>query len=147
MPHTPTRSRSHSRRPFHRPSPAALTIALFGLTALISGLMTLISPSTFFPIPPPTTLPPTNLPTNLRPPPPTQSSPCLPSIYGNGLAATAMGLYYLLAAWQENRLFFLATVPMRVVSGVVFWRVGLRGVGVWEGGGAVLTVGVMVMGG
>ncbi|KAJ7819350.1 hypothetical protein B0H14DRAFT_2836548, partial [Mycena olivaceomarginata] len=38
---------------------------------------------------------------------------CLPAAAGNSLAAVAMGIYYTLAAYQENRKFFIATVPMR----------------------------------
>ena len=31
-----------------------------------------------------------------------------------------MALYYSLAAYQENRTFFIATVPMRLLTAIVF---------------------------
>jgi hypothetical protein len=66
---------------------------------------------------------------------------------GNALAAIAMGLYYSLAAYQENRAFFIATVPMRLLTAIVFGR--HRGVwktaSFWEGFGAILTLGALIM--
>ena len=52
-----------------------------------------------------------------------------------------MGMYYILAAYQENRMFFLLTVPMRAVTAGVFWGFGgvWRIVGLWEGAGALVT--------
>ncbi|TQN64144.1 hypothetical protein CSHISOI_11279 [Colletotrichum shisoi] len=64
----------------------------------------------------------------------------LESLASLGLPAVAMGVYYALAAAQDNRAFFLATVPMRLTSAVVFWRRGWAGVAAWEGGGAALTM-------
>jgi hypothetical protein len=57
-----------------------------------------------------------------------------------------MGLYYLLAAYQENSIFFIATVPMRLVTTAVFaslsgpWRVPAA----WEGLGAFVTLAAVV---
>ncbi|EJD53373.1 hypothetical protein AURDEDRAFT_157945 [Auricularia subglabra TFB-10046 SS5] len=61
---------------------------------------------------------------------------------GNALAAIAMGLYYTLAGWQENRTFFALSVPMRTLSAIIFLRIGgdkWRTAGLWEGAGAACT--------
>jgi hypothetical protein len=52
-----------------------------------------------------------------------------------------MGIYYTLAASQENRTFFYLTIPMRMLTSVVFWRQGgqWKITSSWEGGGAFLT--------
>ncbi|CAN8096210.1 unnamed protein product [Discula destructiva] len=57
----------------------------------------------------------------------------------NSLAAIAMGIYYPLAAFQENQAFFIATVPMRSLSATVFWLPDWRAAAIWEGAGAALT--------
>jgi hypothetical protein len=69
-------------------------------------------------------------------------------IEGNSLAAIAMGIYYALAAYQENRAFFYLTVPMRSLTATVFWRQGgqWKIAGLWEGGGAVLTAVALMVG-
>ncbi|GJC89949.1 hypothetical protein ColLi_12787 [Colletotrichum liriopes] len=64
----------------------------------------------------------------------------LPAANGNAIAAIAMGVYYALGAAQDNRLFFLATVLMRLTSAVVFWRQDWGVVAAWEGGSAILTL-------
>ncbi|OBR09826.1 hypothetical protein CH63R_05518 [Colletotrichum higginsianum IMI 349063] len=97
------------------------TVAAFGLTSLAAGLDSLLRPLE--------SLASLGLP-----------AAALPAASGNALAAVAMGVYYALAAAQENRAFFLATVPMRLTSAVVFWRQGWAGVAAWEGGGAALTM-------
>jgi hypothetical protein len=53
-----------------------------------------------------------------------------------------MGLYYLLAAYQENRIFFIATVPTRLLTTMVFATLGgpWKLLAVWEGIGAVVTL-------
>lgn len=105
------------------PSIAAITIYLFGVTSFLAGLNTLLSPES--------ALESFNL-----------SPSSLPPMLGNGLAATAMGLYYCLAAWQENRTFFFLTVPMRTLTATIFWNVGgtWRLAAYWEGAGAFLTL-------
>lgn len=105
------------------PSAAALTIALFGLTCLVAGIHTLVLPSSFI--------------ANFSLPP-----GAVPTVYGNGLAATAMGLYYLLVAYQENRAFFIATVPMRLLTTTVFANLGGPWTvpAIWEGVGAFSTL-------
>ena len=109
------------------PTPAAYTIYLFGITALLAGLSNLLSPTnalSAFDLP----------------------DACLQPMYGNALAAIAMGIYYTLAAYQENRAFFILTVPMRMLTAVTFWSVRWKTAGVWEGAGAVLTGLALVMG-
>ncbi|QDS76460.1 hypothetical protein FKW77_004777 [Venturia effusa] len=105
------------------PSAAALTIAMFGLSCLLVGISTLITPSKIiadFLLP----------------------ADALPTVYGNGLAATGMGLYYLLAAYQENRAFFVATVPMRLLTTTIFSILGGPWTlpAIWEGAGALTTL-------
>jgi len=102
------------------PSPAALTIYAFGATALIAGIASLLDPALSssqqgFPV------------------------ACAPVARGNALAAIAMGLYYNLAAYQENTTFFIATVPMRLLTTSVFFAQGWTAPAVWEGAGAVTT--------
>ncbi|EFQ25746.1 hypothetical protein CGRA01v4_02177 [Colletotrichum graminicola] len=103
------------------PGVARYTILAFGLSSFIAGVGSLMRPSG--------ALASLNLP-----------AAALPAANGNALAAIAMGVYYTLAVAQENRPFFLATVPMRLASAVVFWRQGWVGVAAWEGGGAALTL-------
>lgn len=62
-----------------------------------------------------------------------------PEMKANSLAAIAMGIYYPLAAYQENYAFFIATVPMRSLSAAVFWQQGWVEAAIWEGAGAALT--------
>ncbi|KAI0184379.1 hypothetical protein EV127DRAFT_444409 [Xylaria flabelliformis] len=102
------------------PSPAALTIYIFGSTAFLAGVSSLIDPSSSasqlnFPL------------------------ACTPVARGNALAAIAMGLYYTLAAYQENSTFFAATVPMRLLTTAVFFSQGWSVPAIWEGAGAVIT--------
>jgi hypothetical protein len=65
---------------------------------------------------------------------------------GNALAAIAIGLYYSLAAYQENRAFFIATVPMRLLAALIFGR--HQGVwktaSFWQVFGAILTLGALI---
>lgn len=108
------------------PSKPALTIALFGVTALLAGLFSLLSPSA--------SLQQLQLP-----------SAALPSLYANSVASTAMGIYYLLAAYQENHAFFIATVPVRSMTTVIFWtRSQWRTAAIWEGAGAALTAAALL---
>ncbi|KAI1817970.1 hypothetical protein GGS20DRAFT_530403 [Poronia punctata] len=102
------------------PSLAAVTIYIFGITALLAGAASLVDPASAssqlgFPL------------------------ACTPVARGNALAAIAMGLYYNLAAYQENATFFALTVPMRLLTTTVFFTQGWTTPAVWEGAGAVLT--------
>ncbi|KAI1185551.1 hypothetical protein F5B17DRAFT_28678 [Nemania serpens] len=102
------------------PSPAAVTIYAFGVTAFLAGVASLVDPSS--------TASQLNFPLV-----------CTPAARGNALAAIAMGLYYTIAAYQENTTFFVSAVPMRLLSTVVFFRQGWSVPAVWEGIGAVIT--------
>lgn len=105
------------------PSAAAVTIFLFGVTSLGAGLQGLL----FGP-----------------PSPPDASLLAHQAMTANYLAATAMGLYYPLMAYQENRTFFVATVPMRALSATVFWLQQWKSASLWEGAGALLTAVALV---
>ncbi|KAK3361275.1 hypothetical protein B0T24DRAFT_642878 [Lasiosphaeria ovina] len=102
------------------PSYSAATILLFGITSFAAGATSLIWPAP--------TLAALDLPTS-----------ALPAARGNSLAAIAMGIYYTLGAYQNNRAFFLATVPMRLLTTAVFWGQNWRAAALWEGIGALLT--------
>ncbi|KAK6526512.1 hypothetical protein TWF694_005095 [Orbilia ellipsospora] len=111
---------------------AAITIHLFGISAFIAGTLTTISPA----------ITASNL-----------SLPAIPgtleSVQANGLAAIAMGIYYNIAGYQENRTFMIATVPMRLLTTMVFLKSaaqagdvdggGWMTAGLWEGLGALAT--------
>lgn len=109
------------------PSPAALTIYLFGATAFAAGLYGLLDPPAMA--------------ARLA-----LAPPCLPPLRGNALASLAMGLYYGLAAYEENRAFFVLSVPMRLLTTAVFARQGWTSAALWEGAGAALTA-VALIGG
>lgn len=102
------------------PSTARLTILAFGATSFLAGLTTLADPSSF--------LAREDLP-----------AAAVGPVRGNALAAIAMGIYYSLAAYQDNEAFFLATVPMRLLTTVVFWKQDWKVAAAWEGIGATLT--------
>jgi hypothetical protein len=57
-----------------------------------------------------------------------------------------MGIYYTLAAYEENTTFFILTVPMRLLTTAVFWNQGWRVPSVWEGSGALLTLAALALG-
>ncbi|KAM0421236.1 hypothetical protein ACHAPT_010958 [Fusarium lateritium] len=102
------------------PSPVQITITAFGVSAFVSGVSTLINPSY--------TLEFLNLPLA-----------AVPSVRGNALAAIGMGIYYSLAAYQNNAAFFAASVPMRLLSASIFWFQGWQAASVWEGAGSIAT--------
>lgn len=112
------------------PSTAAITIYAFGFTSFIFGTLSLLYPQN--------ALETLNLP-----------SAAQPAANGNALAALAMGLYYTLAAYQENRTFFVMTVPMRLLTATVFnaqggpWRMPAA----WECCGALSTAAMLLWGG
>lgn len=68
-------------------------------------------------------------------------SPRISSPLGNGLAAFAIGQYYILAALQENMTFFLITVPLQCFAKLVFWDQGgsWRMLAAWEGTATAVT--------
>jgi hypothetical protein len=59
-----------------------------------------------------------------------------------------MGIYYTLAAAQENRTFFYLTIPMRLLTSMIFWIQGgeWKVASIWEGAGAFLTALALMLG-
>lgn len=102
------------------PTAARITIAAFGFSSFAAGIFTLCDPSPSLKI---LDLPPA----------------ALPAARGNALAAIAMGIYYTLAAYQDNVTFFKWTVPMRLLTTTVFWAQGWYTASLWEGAGALST--------
>ena len=106
---------------------AAYTMLAFGVTSFASGLYTLTNPTSFI--------------SNFSLPIGSEGS-----VRGNALAAIAMGIYYTLSVYQENRAFYLATVPMRLFTATVFsfqggaWTVPAA----WEGIGALTTAAALL---
>jgi hypothetical protein len=98
------------------------TILAFGMTAFVSGVHTLFQPVSFM--------------STFSLPPGSEGS-----VRGNALAAIAMGLYYTLSSVQENRSFFIATVPMRLLTATVFAIQGGSWIApaMWEAMGAAMT--------
>lgn len=78
------------------PTHTAYTTLAFGASSLLTGICILFSPGSML-----STL--------------SLSDASLPAIRANALAAVAMGIYYTLAFVQDNRAFFVATVPMRIL--------------------------------
>lgn len=111
------------------PKASTLSIYAFGGTALITGAANLIFRTHAL-----SSLHLPNTP-NVR-----------PASDGLALAATAMGIYYIQAAIQENREFYVLTVPMTMLTAGVFlsyrgvWRIAA----LWEGLGALTTAVVFV---
>jgi|SRR5687768_5519754 hypothetical protein len=103
------------------PSIAALTIYAFGFTAIHHGLDILIRPSQ--------ALASKQL-----------TKTAVQPLNAFAVAALGIGIYYVLAAWQENRTFFAATL-LRFVSAAIFWKQGdaWKGIARWEGASAVTT--------
>ncbi|TVY31710.1 hypothetical protein LSUB1_G008956, partial [Lachnellula subtilissima] len=109
------------------PSLPAYTIYLFGLTAFLASITHLISPTsaTVSLSLPNSCIPATNGPPLSSPPHKNPNPIPIPHPHPrNSLAAIAMGIYYTLAARQENRTFFKLTVLMRMLTAGVFWGEG-----------------------
>ncbi|KAF2663227.1 hypothetical protein BT63DRAFT_484320 [Microthyrium microscopicum] len=106
------------------PSITAGTIYIFGLTSLCAGFFNILRPRDAL-----SALGLPNLP-SVR-----------PASDAMALAAIAMGIYYPLAAAQENRKFFALTVGMRLLTATIFWKNGgpWRTPALWEGLGAITT--------
>lgn len=108
---------------------AGWSIAIFGALALILGVASLIEPTVM-----------------LRSAGAPTSHPVL-FVRISAMAATNMGVYYLLAAAAETRSFFVWTVPFRCLTAAVFTSMvvagvaptGMLGVAAWEFAGAVAT--------
>jgi len=104
-----------------------LSILIFGISAFGSGVFTLVSPESMI----------DSLDLSIT---------SIPSLNANGLAATAMGVYYTLAAYQNNIAFFKLSVPMRLLTTVVFLRQNWVAPAVWEGGFAIFTALALLLG-
>lgn len=104
------------------PSYTAYTIYVFALSSFLFGLTTLLNPSRGVEV--------LDLP-----------AAAAPSVVASSLAAVAMGAFYTLAAYQENRAFFRLSLFTRGLTTSVFWSMGggWRAPGVWEGMGVVST--------
>ncbi|KAH7137028.1 hypothetical protein B0J13DRAFT_560411 [Dactylonectria estremocensis] len=102
------------------PSIARITIIAFGLTSFTAGIFTLYNPDQSLQL--------LDLPLA-----------ALPASRANALAAVAMGIYYTLAAYQDNVAFFTCTVPMRLLTATVFWAQGWYAASLWEGAGSITT--------
>ncbi|CAM6114871.1 unnamed protein product [Calypogeia fissa] len=111
---------------------AGTTIFIFGLSAMISGLVGLTNQSlllTHFTF--------------------EQNAGTQTLMTASSMAALNMGLYYIVAAITEWRVFFWFTVPGRILTTYVFRRLvttgiapdAFLGVAMWEGIGAALTAG------
>ncbi|KAF5559408.1 hypothetical protein FPHYL_7096 [Fusarium phyllophilum] len=103
------------------PSITAVTIFIFGLSAFNHGVSNLISPRK--------ALAAKQL----------QDS-ALPALNGFSVAIIGIGIYYMLAAYQENRGFFALTLA-RFISARIFWLQGpaWRVIATWEAFSAALT--------
>ncbi|KAJ7046375.1 hypothetical protein C8F04DRAFT_1064105 [Mycena alexandri] len=108
------------------PSLAAFSIYGFGLTSFVAGVFALLDPASSaaqIGIP----------------------SISIPAARGNSLAAVGMGIYYTLAAYQEDGTFFMLRVPMCQLTTAVFWNQGWKVPAIWEGSGALLTLGPLTL--
>jgi len=103
------------------PSAAAFTIYLFGASAFHHGVSNLFSPRK--------ALTSKGLPES-----------ALPALNGFSVAIIGIGIYYILAAYQENTSFFVMTLA-RFISARIFWAQGpaWRVIATWEGTSAVMT--------
>jgi len=99
---------------------AHLSVLGFGISAFVTGIFILANPETTIAL------------LNLH-------LGSVPSIRGNGLAASAMGVYYTLAAYQNNKTFFKLSAFMRIVSAYVFWKQNWIVPALWEGSFAAAT--------
>ena len=108
------------------PSVAAITIYAFGASAFNHGVNNLISPRKA-------------LATKQLP------DAALPALNGFSVAIIGIGIYYILAAYQENRVFFTMTLA-RFISARIFWAQGpaWRVIAAWEGVSALLTAVALV---
>ncbi|MFT3771722.1 MAG: hypothetical protein QM820_40455 [Minicystis sp.] len=108
---------------------AAWSVFVFGLIALSLGVMGLVSPNLLV--------------RAMRVPAPDPG----PFVRTSAMAATNMGVYYVLAASSNTRRFFAWTVPFRALTFTVFSGMvllggapsGLLGVAAWELAGALCT--------
>ncbi|KAI6754576.1 hypothetical protein HG530_012328 [Fusarium avenaceum] len=103
------------------PSVTAITIFIFGLSAFNHGVSNLILPRKALAA------------KQLH-------ESALPALNGFSVAIIGIGIYYMLAAYQENRAFFALTLA-RFISASIFWFQGpaWRVIATWEAMSAVMT--------
>ncbi len=117
---------------------AGWTMFVFGVLALLLGLLGLIRPELLLSI-----LGFSVLDRAAR----TAGDYTIVFMIASSMASFNMGVYYILAALNDMRKFYVWTVPFRLVTFTVFTTVALTGiapmrflgVGVWEGLGALVT--------
>ncbi|KAH6634384.1 hypothetical protein B0J18DRAFT_17553 [Chaetomium sp. MPI-SDFR-AT-0129] len=96
------------------PSTAAITIYIFGATAIYQGASILLAPRH--------ALAAKQLPESAR-----------PALTSFGVTISGLGIFYTLAAYQENRTFFALTL-FRIPAAIIFGAQGpgWRPMAVWE---------------
>lgn len=117
---------------------SSLTMLIFGLLALLFGVVGLLSPATM--------LQAMNLQV-LDMAQRTEGDYTLMFLTASSMASFNMGVYYILASLNNLKIFYRWTVPFRVVTFTVFTLAVMRGiapsgfiaVGAWELIGAILT--------
>lgn len=115
-----------------------LTMFVFGLMAVLAGLIGLMSPESMLRL--------MNL-TVLQQSTRQEGDYTIAFLLASSVASFNMGIYYLLAAWNQWRQFYRFTVAFRLVTVVVFIFAiknghapgGFLSVAVWELMGALMT--------
>ena len=118
------------------------TILIFGVLALVMGLVGLVSPEAIL-----QTLGFTVVPRTAR----AAGDYTIMFVIASSMAAFNMGVYYILAALTNTKRFFVWTVPFRVLTFLVFTSsalsgaapFGMIGIGLWELIGALCTGGAL----
>lgn len=117
---------------------SSLTMLIFGILALLFGLVGLVSPETV--------LSATSM-TVLQAGERASGDYTLTFITAASMASVNMGVYYVLASLNNLKIFYRWTVPFRVLTFTVFTLTvingiapaGFLGVGIWELIGALAT--------
>ncbi|GAA1306988.1 hypothetical protein Psi02_47030 [Planotetraspora silvatica] len=114
------------------------TMAVFGVMALVLGLIGLVAPDVQL-----------SMLGFVHIGPEQRASGDYTRVFmaASSMASVNMGVYYVLAAAVDFRAFFFWTVPFRVVTFTLFTTLALTGVapgafigvGLWEGMGALIT--------
>jgi hypothetical protein len=108
------------------PSATAITAYLFGVSAIYEGATILLAPRR-------------GLAAKQLP------EAALPSLNAFSVAVTGIGMFYLLAAYQENKIFFLFSL-FRLPAAAIFAAQGpgWRPRAIWEGVATLLTAVALV---
>ncbi|KAF2280508.1 uncharacterized protein EI97DRAFT_124696 [Westerdykella ornata] len=112
-------------------SHSAMSIYLFGCMSFCFGVLTLLRPE--------------QAAARLELP-----SEAIPAIQACSLAAIAIGVFYTLAAYQENRAFFRCSLLTRSLTTWVLWNASKewgsawKEVALWEGTAAAVTAVALV---